>query len=336
MKKTHKIAWTIFFVALPFVVFYFLNFDFKGTFNGIFRSFCNKNFGCENQIPDSWLERYSIDLRDSSIDSDTDGDGLSLLAEYENSTNPLNPDTDGDGYNDGKEVTDGYSPIGEGKLDKDQDGLLDFWEEENGLSTKEANGDQDPDDDGLSNYLEFAHLTNPLNADTDGDEFTDAEEIQNGYDPTTPGDIRPKFSIHIDKIHVIAPIVWSKVDEEKALLKDLEEGVARLPETAIPGQNGNAVISGHSSNYVWAKGEYNYIFQNLNDLVIGDQIIIKATQENGKTVEYSYTIKSKSVVEPNDTLIFEKAETPTITLVTCWPLRTTWKRMVIKAELETK
>ncbi len=301
----------------------------------MFESFCAQNFGDKNNIPQSWLDRYEIIIEsDSDIEADVDNDGLNLLAEYENSTNPLNPDTDGDGYNDGKEVRDGYNPIGEGKLDQDGDGLPDFWEEEVGLSTKEKSADQDQDEDGLSNALEFAYLTNPFEQDSDSDGFSDSAEIKNGYDPAAAGDVRLNLSIEIEKISVEAPMVWSESEAEKDLMKDLENGVAILPKTGVPGQSGNAVISGHSSNYAWAKGNYNYIFENLNKLEVGDKIVIKATGQNGKSIAYSYIVKSKSVVKPNDPAIFAGTDETSLTLVTCWPLRTTWNRLIVKAELE--
>lgn len=324
------------FIAISLFIFYLLNFNFKGSFGGRFCSFCEQNLGEKYGIPQSWLDRYGIVLEnESDVKADVDGDGLDLLAEYQNSTDPFNPDTDGDGFSDGKEVRDGYSPIGEGKLDQDGDGLPDYWEKEVGLSTKENNAHEDPDGDGLPNYLEFAYLTDPFNADTDGDGFSDGEEVKNGYDPAVAGDARLNFSISISKINIEAPIIWSESDEEAAILKDLEKGVAILSKTGIPGQSGNTVISGHSSNYVWAKGDYNYIFEKLNDLEIGDKITVKATGENNRSFAYSYVITSKDVVKPNDPMIFQETEeTSLITLVTCWPLRTTWNRLVVKAELE--
>ncbi len=323
------------FLTLSGVIFYFLNFNFKGNFNKIFESFCTQNFGDKNNIPQSWLDRYEIIIEsDLDIEADIDGDGLNLLAEYENSTNPLNPDTDGDGYDDGKEVRDGYSPIGEGKLDQDGDGLPDFWEKEVGLSTKEKSADEDQDGDGLINQIEFAYLTNPFEQDSDGDGFNDTDEIKNGYDPAVAGDARLNFLISIEKIGVEAPMIWSKSEKESDLLKDLEKGVAILPKTGVPGQSGNAVISGHSSNYVWAKGDYNYIFEKLNDLEIGDKIIIKTTGQNNRSFSYSYIIKSKNVVKPNDPAIFTSTDETSLTLVTCWPLRTTWNRLIVKAEIE--
>lgn len=49
--------------------------------------------------------------------ADTDADGLTDREEVQvYRTDPLNIDSDGDGYNDGREVHNGYSPKGPGKL----------------------------------------------------------------------------------------------------------------------------------------------------------------------------------------------------------------------------
>lgn len=75
-------------------------------------------------------------------------------------------DTDGDGYSDEDELAHGYSPFhGEGKrlreVDSDHDGLWDDWE--------------------------IALGTDLTKADTDGDGYSDGEEMQNSYDPRTRG-----------------------------------------------------------------------------------------------------------------------------------------------------
>lgn len=208
------------------------------------------------------------------------------------------------------------------------------WADYFGLTDANKKYDDDPDGDGLPNYLEYVHETSPVNPDTDADKFTDRQEITNGYDPDAPGDAKPKVEIAIKKISVVVPMVWSKSEEENAMLSDLKNGVIHYPKTASPGQAGNMVISGHSSNYVWAAGNYNYIFKDLNNLAAGDVVDVKTIQQNGRAIVYHYKVNSfKKIVAPDDPVIFENTPAPTLTLSTCWPLGTNFRRLIVKADL---
>ncbi len=209
----------------------------------------------------------------------------------------------------------------------------DGWSKKYSLGAGSEKYDGDPDKDGLPNFLEYVHKTDPQKADTDGDTYSDKSEIANGYDPSFPGDKKMEVEISIEKISVNAPMIWSKSENEKALLEDLKNGVIHYPGTASPGQNGNMVISGHSSNYIWVKGNYNYIFKDLNNLEVGDLISVKTVQNNGAAIVYQYEITGKYIDAPDDERIFEETSQPTLTLSTCWPLGTTFKRLVIKAAM---
>ncbi|HAV11794.1 MAG TPA: hypothetical protein DCX32_04630 [Candidatus Moranbacteria bacterium] len=219
--------------------------------------------------------------------------------------------------------------IGSGEI-----GLADFaqWAKVHALSGKDLYN-SDSDGDGLSNYQEFVHLTDPNVADTDKDGYSDREEVANGYDPDASGDAKPLMEVSISKISVEAPMVWSKSESEKDMLRDLEDGLSHYPNSAAPGQSGNAVISGHSSNYVWAKGDYNHVFKNLNDLEIGDVVTVKATQKNGRTILYRFKVSEKFTTSADDERIFAQTKGSTLTLSTCWPLGTTLKRVIVKAEI---
>ena len=206
------------------------------------------------------------------------------------------------------------------------------WTKANNIISKDVY-DSDADGDGLLNYREYIHGTNPNNIDTDGDKFSDKQEIVNGYDPDAPGDAKPLVFVKIEKIAVDAPMIWSQSEDAKQSLKDLESGLSHFPKSAAPGEKGNAIISGHSSNYVWAKGDFNYIFKNLNDLVVGDIVNIKTIQQNGKIIFYKYKINEKFVTAPDDEKIFANTDVPVLTLSTCWPLGTNFKRLIVKAEL---
>ncbi len=208
------------------------------------------------------------------------------------------------------------------------------WASRYGLSGSKKGLDEDSDKDLLPNYLEYVHGTNPINADTDGDKYTDKQEIVNGYDPDDlTGNSKTIFLVRIDKINVEAPMIWSKSENEKEMLTDLEKGVSHYAGTATPGQLGNAVISGHSSNYIWAKGNYNHIFKDLNKLENGDKINIKTIQKNGRVITYEYMVSGKYIDAPDDERIFENTDNSILTLSTCWPLGTNLKRLVLKASM---
>jgi len=209
----------------------------------------------------------------------------------------------------------------------------DEWAKRFSLDKSNIGLDQDPDKDGLPNYLEYVYGTNPLKADTDGDGFSDKQEITNGYDPDAPGEAKPAVEVMISKINVDVPMVWSKSENEKDMLTDLANGVSHFAKTASPGQARNTIISGHSSNYVWAKGNYNHIFKDLESLEIGDIVSIKTTQKNARVITFKYKVIDKFNTIPDDERIFADTKDPTLTLSTCWPVGTALKRTIVKADL---
>ncbi|PIY92913.1 MAG: hypothetical protein CO030_01300 [Candidatus Magasanikbacteria bacterium CG_4_9_14_0_2_um_filter_42_11] len=96
--------------------------------------------------------------------ADSDNDGLSDEQEAIYHTDPANPDTDGDGYFDGIEVAHDYSPhlAGGKRLNED-----------------------DFDHDGLNDWLERWFGSDMGKSDTDGDGFSDYDEVMRGYSPAS-------------------------------------------------------------------------------------------------------------------------------------------------------
>jgi len=76
-------------------------------------------------------------------------------------------------------------------------------------------------------------------------------------------------------------------------MQELEKGIIKYPGSADPGTEGNSFIFGHSSNYPWAKGDYNNAFALLNELNAGDEIIVFFKQK-----KYTYVVREKNVVKP--------------------------------------
>ncbi len=294
-----------------------------------------ENIVWKSDIPQKWQDRYKVRVL-SVVDEkrDDDEDGLTLLQEYQYGTNPHAADSDNDGYPDGQEVENGYSPAGDGLLDKNGNGVSDAWEVEKFGAILDDDADVDADKDGLSLLEEYHYNTDPTRADTDGDGYADGREVQHGYDPDAPGDARIKMTMVIKKINVEVPIVLSADTDEARLQKDLESGVIHYPGTPMPGQRGNVYIAGHSSNYAWSKGRYNYVFKNLNDLVEDDEISIVTRTQNGTEITHTYVVTSKEEVNPDDVRIFSQSQMQELTLTTCWPLGTSTRRLMIKAYLQ--
>ncbi len=76
--------------------------------------------------------------------------------------------------------------------DENRNRLPDAFEREYGVSDPHG----DPDGDGLTNYEEYLHGTDPLNPDTDGGGENDGSEVRRGRDPLDPTDdtiVGPEF-----------------------------------------------------------------------------------------------------------------------------------------------
>jgi len=107
--------------------------------------------------------------------------------------------------------------------------------------------------------------------------------------------------------------------------------LVNYPGTSIPGDLGNSVVFGHSTlPQLFNHNDYKTIFANLYKLKTGDKITASI---NG--VVYTYKIYNIRVVDPTNTSLFEQSfDNSYLTLVTCTPPGTVWKRLIVKAKLE--
>ncbi|MCA9334913.1 sortase, partial [Candidatus Saccharibacteria bacterium] len=97
---------------------------------------------------------------------------------------------------------------------------------------------------------------------------------------------------------------------------------------SVPGQFGNTVLSGHSSNDLFDPGDYKFIFAQLEKLQKGDTIFV-----NYKSTRYTYVVTKTQVVKPtNVKALFGYTNKPYLTLITCTPLGTALNRLLVTAE----
>ncbi|MCL4418884.1 sortase [Patescibacteria group bacterium] len=158
-----------------------------------------------------------------------------------------------------------------------------------------------------------------------GTDYTNAQNWFPNFRPSQK--IKPKissYSIYIPKLNIESATV-STIDY------DLAAHLVNYEGTAIPTEKGTAVIFGHSTlPQLFNPKDYKAIFATLYQLRVGDEIYANV---NG--VSYRYKVFNINVVEPTDISIFEQDYSNSyITLVTCTPPGTTWKRLIVKARLE--
>ena len=112
---------------------------------------------------------------------------------------------------------------------------------------------------------------------------------------------------------------------------DLAKHLVNYPGTEIPPRNGNSVIFGHSTlPQLFNPKDYKTIFATLYKIKVGNEIFVKSSG-----VLYKYRVYSIIVVDPQDTSIFaQNYDNSYLTLVTCTPPGTTWKRLIVKTRLE--
>jgi sortase A len=151
-------------------------------------------------------------------------------------------------------------------------------------------------------------------------------------DPTATANVGPEPKLIIPKINVDVPVDYSvKGLSEAQIQTSLRDGATHynLPgANALPGQVGNTVILGHSSNDIFNQGAYKFVFVLLDRLRPGDTFYL-----NYEGKRYIYKVTETKVIDPTQVNELQRSSTkPTATLVTCTPPGTALKRLVIFAD----
>lgn len=163
----------------------------------------------------------------------------------------------------------------------------------------------------------IASVGNSINTD-----YTNAYNWYPGQNKKPQG--TANYKISIPKIEIRDAIVTNSDF-------DLTKHLIQYNSDSVPPHEGNSIIFGHSTlPQLYDPKNYKTIFANAYKLTTGDEIIV-----NSENIKYRYKIESITVVEPEDTSILSQNFTDSyLTIITCTPPGTIWKRLVIKARLE--
>lgn len=102
---------------------------------------------------------------------------------------------------------------------------------------------------------------------------------------------------------------------------DLRRGAGHMPRTALPGQPGNAVISGHRTTY-------GAPFHHLDRVGPGDLITVTTA-----TGTHAYQVVQTLVVHPSEIWVTDQWQGSWLTLTTCHPRFSAGRRLVVVARL---
>jgi len=131
-------------------------------------------------------------------------------------------------------------------------------------------------------------------AQQERDRMARVSEQTNKQERTNDGIIR----LQIPKIDLDAYVL------EGSGHKQLKLGVGRITTTAIPGENGNAVVTAHRDTF----------FRHIVELKKGDEIIVR---RNGERMVFQ--MNGNKIVKPTDISVLKQTEDPELTLITCYP-----------------
>lgn len=211
--------------------------------------------------------------------ADTDGDGLTDSYEvFYLGTDPLKADSDDNGIDDGDE-------------DPDNDSLTNAKECELGTDSNNA----DTDSDGLTDGAEVnTHGTNPLKYDADGDSISDGDEVELGLDPNnsstngTPDCERTFTQVVSSDSEVFSAINEDEKTPFKVSLEMKAAGVAEnnvyARESGYSNAIKNSAIIGVAPEFVYTEGltveEVTVKFE-LDDSIVSNTLGTYAAENDG-------------------------------------------------------
>lgn len=135
-------------------------------------------------------------------------------------------------------------------------------------------------------------------------------------------------SLMVDFDLPLAVLKVPKVDLEVPIFDGtddltLNRGAGRIEGTALPGQPGNSGIAAHRDGF----------FRQLADVALGDEIIVETVDSTS-----IYQIEDIRIVEPTDVWVLEPTDSPSLTLVTCYPfyfVGSAPQRYIVRAALKS-
>lgn len=271
----------------------------------------------------AWILQYYYNVSDSSLLA-FDYVAPNKLTNFENYLLKLNPKTNdvrNTGISDAESVLNGIDPTtGQPLADWQRDIIAKYFDTDairTRIHGRPATQSQSVITPRVAQATTSAPSTNTTGV---------CAENKLGINTDIPG------RLEVPSMGVNVPIIWTK--DAKNFDADLKSGVVHYPCTPLPGDIGTSYISGHSSNYVWIKADFNQVFAKMGELADGATFKVTVVGQDGKDIRLYYVVQRKTVYATDDQAQFANTADSVVALSTCWPLNTTEKRMVAYGKLE--
>jgi sortase A len=141
-----------------------------------------------------------------------------------------------------------------------------------------------------------------------------SEKLPDVAKPLAPGELIGR--VDIPRLKLSAAV--AEGDDDKTLGK----AVGHLPDTPLPwDRRGNVGLAAHRDG----------LFRRLEKIRLNDDVRVVTPRG-----EYHYRVKKTHIVDPDDVWVLAPTETPTITLITCYPFSFVGnapQRFIVQAEL---
>lgn len=133
-------------------------------------------------------------------------------------------------------------------------------------------------------------------------------------------------TLKIPKINFEYEITFPGNLEEETVSKALMAKVMHYPTATYPGEKGDVVLLAHSAPNSWPP---NYrVFNQIDKLEEGDILIIHFNNQ-----DFSYKVVKSFLITPGEPIPPSDRGDHLVHLLTCWPVNTGNKRMVVEAVL---
>lgn len=339
----------VFVLGLVLYYFFFSNANFN--FGQIFRSQPKVQSAKQSALASlqqenlkayyQWISEFYFDVSDPKVidpNADNSGNGLSNFQKFLLNLNPKSYDTLGLGMADSEAIAKNINPLTGNGLTNEQKRIIDQYIDLEVIMNRLALENLQ-----RSRNVAGASTFGGLISQKTGNKLTPRTEMTPSVETTAPVNVEPVNGNAIDvntdipgrleipSLKINVPIIWTK--DPKDFENDLRSGVVHYPGTALPGQIGTSYISGHSSNYVWAKGDYKKVFSKLGDLPDNTSFKVTVVQKNGRDAILNYVVTHRQEFLPTDQEQFRNTGKSVMALSTCWPPGSTAKRLVVFGEL---